>query len=115
MNLTTKSFIVMEYPTKQIITGSYFRQVCEIASLTKTITFYCCLLLVEKYDINIDEEILVIDQQVESITGTSAELLEGDMFTFRQICYGLMLPSGNDAALAMAQWGGRVIKKWNQS
>lgn len=31
------------------------------------------------------------------------------MFTFRQICYGVMLPSGNDAALALAKWGGKVI------
>ncbi len=24
-----------------------------------------------------------------------------------QLCYGLMLPSGNDASLALATWGGK--------
>jgi D-alanyl-D-alanine carboxypeptidase len=53
----------------------------------------------------------VIDQQIECTSGTSAELLEGDKYTFRQISYGLMLPSGNDAALALAKWGGKILKK----
>jgi len=28
-----------------------------------------------------------------------------------QLLYGLMLPSGNDASLAIAIWGGRVLLK----
>lgn len=40
------------------------------------------------------------------MTGTSAELVLGDVFTVEQLLYGLMLPSGNDAAVALATWGG---------
>jgi D-alanyl-D-alanine carboxypeptidase len=54
----------MEFPSRQIITGAYMRQVGEIASLTKIITFYCCLLIIEKYQLDMDKEMLIVDQQV---------------------------------------------------
>lgn len=36
------------------------------------------------------------------IRGTSACLKAGDILTIEQLLYGLMLPSGNDAAFALA-------------
>jgi serine-type D-Ala-D-Ala carboxypeptidase (penicillin-binding protein 5/6) len=33
------------------------------------------------------------------INGTSAELISGDILTIEELLYGMMLPSGNDAAL----------------
>ena len=52
------------------------------------------------------------------INGTSASLVEGQIYTVEQLLYGMMLPSGNDASLALAIWGGRVLaknpdKNWN--
>ena len=43
------------------------------------------------------------------MTGTSAELIAGDVISIEHLLYGLMLPSGNDAALALASWGGALI------
>lgn len=43
------------------------------------------------------------------MTGTSAELIAGDTITVEQLLYGLMLPSGNDAAVALAKWAGALI------
>lgn len=34
--------------------------------------------------------------------GTTAELEVGDMLTIEDLLYGLMLPSGNDAATVLA-------------
>ena len=31
------------------------------------------------------------------------------MYTVEQLYYGLMLPSGNDASLALAIWGGKKL------
>ena len=50
-----------------------------------------------------------IDDVSAEISGTSAELIEGDHYSVLQLLYGLMLPSGNDAALALARWGGKVL------
>ena len=44
------------------------------------------------------------------MTGTSAEIFVGDIYTVQQLLYGLMLPSGNDAATALAKWGGNLLQ-----
>ena len=43
------------------------------------------------------------------MTGTSAEVFVGDIYTVKQLLFGLMLPSGNDAATALAKWGGQIL------
>lgn len=43
--------------------------------------------------------------------GTTAQLQVGDSLTVEELLYGLMLPSGNDAAVALADNLGRVIIK----
>lgn len=43
------------------------------------------------------------------MTGTSAEIAFGDIFSIEYLLYGLMLPSGNDAAMALAKWGGKLL------
>lgn len=47
----------------------------------------------------IDQETLItVGQDATNVNGTSAELVEGDTIQIWQLLYGLMLPSGNDAA-----------------
>jgi D-alanyl-D-alanine carboxypeptidase len=46
---------------------------------------------------------------VAQISGTSADLIEGEEYTVEQLLYGLMLPSGNDAANELAFWGGGLL------
>jgi D-alanyl-D-alanine carboxypeptidase (penicillin-binding protein 5/6) len=43
------------------------------------------------------------------MTGTTAELIVGDLLSIEQLLYGLMLPSGNDAAVTLAKWGGKLV------
>lgn len=43
--------------------------------------------------------------------GTSAQLKEGDILTALELFYGLMLPSGNDSAMALAESFGLIIEK----
>lgn len=44
-----------------------------------------------------------------NIRGTTANLRKGDYLTIEQLLYGLMLPSGNDAAFALAKYFGKMI------
>ena len=44
--------------------------------------------------------------------GTSAELNYSDILTVEDLLHGLMLPSGNDAAIALGEWGGKTIRKY---
>lgn len=43
--------------------------------------------------------------------GTSAELQAGDIVTLKDLLYGLMLPSGNDASIVIAETVGKIIQK----
>lgn len=44
--------------------------------------------------------------------GTSAGLAYSDTLTVYQLLHALMLPSGNDAAVSLAEWGGKTIRKY---
>lgn len=68
------------------------------ASTTKIMT----ALLAIKYG-NLDDEVTVTQEAVITEAGaTLCEIKPGDVLTMRQLLYGLMLPSGNDAGAAIA-------------
>lgn len=46
------------------------------------------------------------------MSGTSALLAYSDNLTVFEALHGLMLPSGNDAAVALGNWGGKMIRKF---
>lgn len=41
--------------------------------------------------------------------GTSAELMAGSQLTIKELLYGMMLPSGNDAAYVLAEYIGTLL------
>ena len=51
-----------------------------------------------------------VSRQVSQIQGTSANLIEGDTLSINELMYGMMLPSGNDAAVALGVHFGGIIK-----
>ena len=50
-----------------------------------------------------------VSENAGNITGTSAELGVGDVLSVNDLLYGLMLPSGNDAAVALAEHFGEIL------
>ena len=44
------------------------------------------------------------------VCGTTANLIEGDILSVHKLMYGMMLPSGNDASVALAVHFGGIIK-----
>lgn len=67
-----------------------------IASTTKIMT---ALVVLERCDL---DQTVVIDPAWTGIEGSSMYLAPGQEFTVRDLLYGLMLASGNDAAVALA-------------
>ena len=57
------------------------------------------------------EEVVKISENSALIDGTRAELLIGDEIKLWDLLHGLMLPSGNDAALAIAEFIGKLIDR----
>jgi D-alanyl-D-alanine carboxypeptidase (penicillin-binding protein 5/6) len=53
----------------------------EIASLTKIMTLYTVLQMVDKYNLDIKTEFITVCDEVSAVTGTTASLLTGDKLT----------------------------------
>jgi len=52
-----------------------------------------------------------ISAAASSWEGTSANLLKNDNLLLIDLFYAMMLPSGNDAAFAIAEYFGRQLQK----
>jgi len=72
-------------------------------------TAFVVIRLMEKFKLE-DNTIIKVSSDAANVIGTSAELLENDSLTLKQLLFGLMLPSGNDAAHCLAEYFGGKLK-----
>lgn len=78
-----------------------------MASTTKIMTAFLVLQLAADNPKILDEEV-AISELADKTGGSTAQIRTGDRFVTRDLLYGLLLPSGNDAAVALAEhFGGR--------
>lgn len=94
--VSAKAYILMDAQTGEVIIAKNESVPLPMASTTKIMT---TLLTLESGDL--DSE-FVIDDRALLTEGSSMGLCYGDAVTKRELCYGMMLPSGNDAANASA-------------
>lgn len=106
--VSCESWAVADLRSGSVIGGQNSLNHREIASITKIMT---CLLVV-KYieDTGFDlENFIPISHTASSIGGTSARLRAGEQIQTIDLLYGLMLPSGNDAAVALSEFFGSLL------
>lgn len=89
--------VVIDGGSGAVLWGREEHTALQPASVTKIVT---ALIAVERG--NLDEPIPVQLEQRLLSRGTTMGLVTGDWFTLRDLLYGLMLPSGNDAATVIA-------------
>ena len=75
----------------------------QIASITKVMT---AILALEHGDLDAE---LTVSAEAASVGESSAELKEGDRLTLQEALKALMIPSGNDAAIAISQYIGSTL------
>jgi serine-type D-Ala-D-Ala carboxypeptidase (penicillin-binding protein 5/6) len=97
---------IYDCKTKSLLKGKYETYRREVASITKMMTFYTVINIIEEYKIDPSQTFISVCRQATSIIGTSADLREDDILSIRQLFYGMMLPSGNDAAFLLAEYFG---------
>ena len=69
----------------------------------------CALELCEKDKMNRQTSDFKVTGWASSTNGTTASLLDNAWMSVEDLLYGLMLPSGNDAAMVLAENLGAVI------
>ena len=78
---SAQSWVVYDRETDQALFGRMEKERREVASLTKIMTFYTALKLVDKYNLDIKAEFITVCEETAAVTGTTANLLEGDKLT----------------------------------
>jgi D-alanyl-D-alanine carboxypeptidase (penicillin-binding protein 5/6) len=72
-------------------------------------TAYTVLSICQQYNIKVREHWIPIHTRASYMEGTSANLRSGEEILLIDLFYGLLLPSGNDAGTAMAQYFGKFL------
>ena len=93
-----KGMCVIEANSGRVIMEKNKDMKLAMASTTKIVT---AITVLDNYTKDLDEKVVVPDEAV-GIEGTSMYLKHNEQLTVRELLYGLMLPSGNDAATALA-------------
>ncbi|MEZ0536125.1 D-alanyl-D-alanine carboxypeptidase family protein [Caldicellulosiruptoraceae bacterium PP1] len=96
LNISAKSAIAIEQDTKRILYSKNANEKLAMASTTKIMT---AILTIEEIDINKEIE---IPKEAIGVPGSSMYLEKGEKLKIIELLYGLMLTSGNDAAVALA-------------
>jgi D-alanyl-D-alanine carboxypeptidase len=108
--VSAKNYVVLNRHTLAIVAEREGEEQIEIASLTKIMTFYLSLMVCRKYSICPKNIVVRVSDRAERVPGTSAKLQAGDLLSLHDLFYGLMLPSGNDASIAIAETIGKIIQ-----
>lgn len=106
-NISAASWAICETDSGGLLWGKADDEARDIASITKMMTCYVTHRYVTLGILDWDTEVEV-SRYASSIGGTSANLREGDLLTVKDLMYGMMLPSGNDAALTLAELIGEI-------
>ncbi len=102
-DLTAKSYLLYDYTSKQVLLGHNSDAHMEPASLTKLMTAYLAFDALKHDTLSLTQEITVPAVAARSHTGESLMLLNaGQSVTVAELLQGLIVQSGNDAALTLA-------------
>lgn len=108
--VTSKAWIIVDGVTSVELGSSNAHQRRPPASTTKIMTAFVVLLMIAK-DPGIADEVVTFSLNADQTIGSSSGLRAGEQVTVLQLLYGLMLPSGNDAAVAIAEHFGSRLQQ----
>ncbi len=106
--LSAKKAIVLDAQTGRVLYAHGENDRALIASTTKIMT---ALIVCEQCNV-LDR--MKIPKEAVGIEGSSMYLQEGEVLTLQELLYGLMLRSGNDAAVALAIYCGGTVEGFAQ-
>jgi D-alanyl-D-alanine carboxypeptidase (penicillin-binding protein 5/6) len=109
-SVSAKAVVIMDKDSKTVLLAKNPNLVFSLASTTKIMT---ALVSLDYFKLN---DILTV--QTENVEGVNVGFKVGEKLSFENVLFAMLLPSGNDAALAIAQNypGGKdaFIKKMNE-
>lgn len=94
--INASSYVVMDSDSKNVLMGTNINEERLIASITKIMT---CIIAIENGDLN---KVVKADESILKAVGSAIYIEIGEKITLKDLLYGMMLRSGNDAAILIA-------------
>lgn len=102
--INSRYAIVLDRNSKAIIYGKNETTKTKMASTTKIMT---AIVVIENTNLS---DVIEISSKAAGTGGSRLKIKKGDKITVNDLLYGLMLKSGNDAAVALAEYVGGSIE-----
>lgn len=107
-HVTCKAWAIGDADSGELLWGYNENKELDIASTTKIMTAYLVTSLAEEQPEILEEE-LVFSQRADDTLGSTSGIRAGEIVSVAELLYGLLLPSGNDASVALAEhFGARL-------
>jgi serine-type D-Ala-D-Ala carboxypeptidase (penicillin-binding protein 5/6) len=100
--VSAKAWVVADGKSGKVLWGSSASEPLVIASTTKIMTARLVFKLAAE-DPRVLDETVTFSEKAAQVPGSSAKLKAGEKLPVRELFYGMLLPSGNDAAHAFAE------------
>ena len=107
INICKAASIVMDMDSKRVLYENKIHEKKLIASTTKIMT---AIIAIENND-DLNKKITIGDE-ILTMYGTNIYIEPNEQITIKDLLYGLLLRSGNDAAIALATYTSKTEKKF---
>lgn len=104
LSINSRAYVVLDRNSNHVLIGKNENDRRKMASTTKIMT---ATIIIENCNLN---ETIEISKKAASVGGSVLGLKTGDKITIKDLLYGLMLKSGNDCAIALAEYAGGDIE-----
>ena len=101
-----RNYIVYDSNIDEVLEGKDYQTSYSVASISKIMTAIIALESESLFDI------VIVDEIINTIEGSSLYLSIGDKITLIDLVYGLILRSGNDAAVLIAKYIGKDVSNF---
>jgi D-alanyl-D-alanine carboxypeptidase (penicillin-binding protein 5/6) len=112
--VSARAWAIGDGTTGKILHGSDENLPLDNASTTKLMTAWLVAKLARQ-DPSVLEETLTFSERADTTEGSTADVAAGEKLRIGDLLYGLLLPSGNDAATALAEHFGTRLQILNAS
>jgi D-alanyl-D-alanine carboxypeptidase len=106
ISTSAESAILMDMDSKRILYAENIHEIRSVASISKTMT---ALIAIESGKIN---DTVTVGSEIEGSYGSGIYIKEGEILTLKDLLYGLMLRSGNDASYSIAKYVGGTVEQF---
>lgn len=101
---SAKAWVIADGETGEVIEGYQAEKALDMASTTKIMTAYVVLQAARKDPMLMgDDETVTFSRRADRTPGSTSGVRKGESLPLSELMYGLLLPSGNDASVALGE------------